>query len=188
MFAAVTAFLLALVLLVPGNAQAAATTFVNAFITDPAKSSVVARVDLHGNLLVASRYQPVQVERVILLNSGDNTIIDVYPVPAGKRLLIQYVEGSVTYSTQDAKPYLALQTTVNGTQVDWPIDTPVPVPTFDGSFGAQGSSQVSIYADPAATVTALLAITRNGTGGVIGAIRISGILVDATAGVPPAGA
>ena len=97
---------------------------------------------------------PVQVGAIVALASGrESTSTDLFTVPAGVRLVIEYVTFACTASVHDdhAVVRLRIGATLRGALVWHDIDT-LAVPT-DWS----GTSQlVRIYADPGTVVHALV--------------------------------
>jgi hypothetical protein len=181
-FCALVAVLVGALLLIPGTAQAAVAGTV-AFITDPLNTGHRARVDANGNLLVATGRQPVQVQKFVDFSSGINVTADIFTVPAGKRLLIQSIQGTVNYPGTNPRPTLVLNTTVGGDVEQWVIDTPVPGAAASGFLNFHGTVQMSLYADPGTTLRIFVGSQTSVTGDTVGVLQLSGVLVDATAGV-----
>jgi hypothetical protein len=185
-FVALAAVTIVAALLIPGSAQAA-TSVVNAIISDPVKGQ--ARVDVRGNLLVASGFQPVAAEGFVNLTDPDNpsgTKV-LYTVPADKRLEIRYVEVIATGNESIATPAVFIGTTLANFQSSWRLDTPFPAPGSSGpGFRAMhGTTQVDLFAAPGTQV--VVSVSAQLIRGTIasGFVRFSGVLTDAAAGVPP---
>jgi hypothetical protein len=175
---AAAALLVVAVLLTPQGAQAA-TTVVNSVITDPAKTNQQAHVDANGNLQVTTNVAPVQVEKFVQFSNQPNLTAPLYTVPAGKRLVIQYLQGTVDYPNTIARPLLEILTTVGGSQQQWVVETTNPgVSGASGFVNFNGSKQVSLYADAGSTVALFVGQAASSTSATVGDLIISGVLVD----------
>lgn len=122
--------------------------------------------------------EPVQLDDSVLVLANENGANHVmYTVPAGKRLVIQYVEGFVTYPTGDDQPRISF-TTHSGGSSEWFIFTPNPVVVVNGHTDFAGAQQVTLYADPQTIVQVFVSTPTGHSGNAIGDFEMSGVLVD----------
>jgi hypothetical protein len=165
-------------LLVPQGAQAAVSV-VNSVITDPVNTARQARVDANGNLQVTTRFQPVQAQGFAQYVNTFNTTLDFYTVPAGKRLVIQYVEGTVNYPADFPRPpLLEIRTTTGGGERGWRVETQNPAGAAPGFVNLNGTKQVNLYADPGTKVRVFVGSSFVSGDVTTGVMQFSGILVD----------
>lgn len=173
---AAVALMVIAALLLPRGAQAAVSA-ASAIITDPVKPTQQARVDSRGNLQVTTNLQPVQRGSSVVETdpTAGRTFADLYQVPAGKRLVIQYVQGRVQYHKPGNKPALNIHTIAGGFPVTWIVETSNEVSVTVDNADFDDSKQVTIYADAGTTVQMSM---DGGAPGNIGLVHISGVLVD----------
>lgn len=150
----------------------AAQQALQVFITNSASDPVPVQ---QQGAVRTDRGQAFQKETFVSLHNGA-AFVEVYTVPAGKRLEIEYVHVTFTYPNTDDKPYTSLYTSVGGAQVGWTLDMPTPAGAVSGFLAHQGSALVRIYADAGTQVR--LWVNPDGPS-VGGGIDISGRLFDA---------
>lgn len=117
----------------------------------------------------------LHIERFINLNGAD--FINLYTVPAGKLLEIQYVHLTVTYLATQNIPYFALYAKAGGTEASFEIDTPTQIPGHAGGGYTErhGSTQLTVYA-AAGTTLRLWANPVSPGGHLGGGIALAGKL------------
>lgn len=145
--------------------------------------TVQATAGITANQIVLVR-DPDNPARQPVQASGDCTVINgascstvLLGVPAGKRLVIEYVSMTVMLGVAGAMAKFSLNT-VNGDfgVHRFPWSQPTVAPALGGSRTATVSQQVRIYADPGTAVSALGEVSINTTGEIV--FEISGHFVD----------
>lgn len=123
--------------------------------------------------------QPFQRELDPLVAVGQFTASDLFTVPAGKRLVIEFATASIT-TAPGTKMWVRIQTRVNGSTNEHSL-----LPELQGPFAASGSDfllaaqSMKIYADPNTQVVAVVNVlggTANANTGA--AVVMSGHLID----------
>jgi hypothetical protein len=97
---------------------------------------------------------PIQAATIVALASGrESTPVDLFTVPAGLRLVIEYVTFACTANVHDdhAVVRLRIGATLRGALVWHDVDTLAAVTDWSGT-----SQLVRIYADPGTVVHALV--------------------------------
>jgi hypothetical protein len=93
-----------------------------------------------------------------------------FPVPAGQRLVIEYINAQLTFATTGT---IGINVTSGGKSVSYGF----PIAAYPGgSSGGVGSHMVRLYADPGSTV--IVDTCANGTSTAETAGAISGYLVN----------
>ena len=155
------------ILLAAGWGTAVAAQVTNVFVTNDASHAVP--VQQQGTATVRAEGTPVTIE---LDQDGR------YTVPAGKRLVIQYVNGAITLGTDPGvNPTAEAHLFVDG-QPDPYRFRGEPVANREGTppgfYDFEGD--VTIYIDPSTPIVARFGPPASSS---LGHIRISGILVSA---------
>lgn len=100
-------------------------------------------------------------------------------VPAGKRLVIEFVSGEFTVGTGQVVGFFFVETTVNGQTATFTVPIQHTMTFSNGNEGFAASQQMRLYADPGTTVafrlTRNMAVASSGGGGFLG---VSGYYVD----------
>lgn len=121
--------------------------------------------------------QPFQHELQIVVQAGTNGASQTFTVPAGRRLVIEYLAATVAVFPGQ-KAHLRITTTAGGTIASY--DPPLrALGTWATGFDVRGVSQVvRIYADPGSTVAVIVGSDGGNFPGTIGEfVALSGYLV-----------
>jgi hypothetical protein len=99
--------------------------------------------------------QPFQRELQITVPAGSNGVAQTFTVPAGKRLVIEFVAASLGLFPGQ-KGILLITTTVGGSIASYDLPLTDQGVGFTGFAGFRTSQMVRIYADPGSTVTVVV--------------------------------
>lgn len=150
----------------------AAQQALQVFITNGAANPVPVQ---QQGIVRTDRGQALQTVTFIESFITGPHFVELYTVPAGKQLEIEYVDVTVTYPIGDDKPYLSLYTTVGGVTSSWTQQIPSAGRGTGTHATYSGEHLVRIYADPGTLVR--LWVNPDGTS-VGGGINLSGRLFD----------
>ena len=119
---------------------------------------------------------PYQQAFFVFMAAGESGMdVDLAPVPAGKRLVIEYVSIRARLAS-DQTLFMVLGTTAGGAGANHSIPVSQTFATFINSFRVVGGETLRIYADPG--TTPFLSVDRNNTvGGMDGIVTVSGYYV-----------
>jgi hypothetical protein len=119
--------------------------------------------------------QPFQIELNFNFDPNHTGGGSSFVVPAGKRLIIEFVSGNI-YLEQGKAVDFSLATNVSGTTAHHRLLLNELWPSGTYSISYNVSQNVKIYADPLAEVLVYVNNTEGGEGSVF--VSISGYLVD----------
>jgi hypothetical protein len=99
--------------------------------------------------------QPFQRELQITIPAGSNGAAETFTVPAGKRLVIEYIAATVAVFPGQ-KGSLRITNTAGGTLASYDLHLEDEGVGFTGFAIFRVSQQIRIYADPGSTVTVVV--------------------------------
>ncbi|TDK23456.1 hypothetical protein E2F46_11085 [Luteimonas aestuarii] len=118
--------------------------------------------------------QPFQHAGTVTVQVGYSGVVGQFPVPAGKRLQVEYVSAGLRMSTNEGRGAFAIGTRVNGVYASHPL----PILTGYALSDRMTSSQVSLYADPGSYVSVEINRATGTNVAAVGRFVVTGCLYD----------